>query len=200
MTTSHLPAGLVDAALTALSGSGLHLPAALDSTPAVRGLYGVFVDAPGLAELGLARHDATRPAYVGKSESSLLSRDIGTHFSTERTGHSTLRRSLGALLHEQLGLVPVHRPGRGHSSNYAFAADGDERLTRWMVEHVSLATWPSPSPSPLHDVEREVICRLDPPLNLTHVSVPWKHLKDRRAAMAAQVLQDLTKGPPSPPN
>lgn len=41
---------------------------------------------------------------MGKAERSLASRDVDTHFSTAKTGSSTLRRSLAGLLVDQLAL------------------------------------------------------------------------------------------------
>src|SRR5690554_342466 len=47
--------------------------------------------------------------YIGKTESSSRSRDLKTHFASGKTGSSTLRRTLGALLREELLLKPVPR-------------------------------------------------------------------------------------------
>src|SRR4051812_1169613 len=47
--------------------------------------------------------------YVGKTESSQVSRDLNTHFADGKTGSSTLRRTLGALLRVELGLKPQSR-------------------------------------------------------------------------------------------
>jgi len=47
--------------------------------------------------------------YIGKTEESQLKRDAQTHFYSDKTGNSTLRRSIGALLRENLSLVPVPR-------------------------------------------------------------------------------------------
>jgi hypothetical protein len=44
--------------------------------------------------------------YIGKTESSQKARDAGEHLADAGTGHSTLRRSLGALLREELNLKP----------------------------------------------------------------------------------------------
>lgn len=50
-----------------------------------------------------------QPLYVGKAERSLNGRDVGTHFAAGRTGSSTVRRSLAALLVNELALVAVPR-------------------------------------------------------------------------------------------
>ena len=45
--------------------------------------------------------------YVGKTESGLRNRIIKTHFKDGRTNSSTLRRSLGAILIDNLSLKPI---------------------------------------------------------------------------------------------
>ncbi|MGW3547006.1 GIY-YIG nuclease family protein [Janibacter hoylei] len=63
------------------------------------------------------------PLYIGKAERSLVSRDLQTHFTSGKTGQSSLRRSLAALLRVELDLTaqprnPSRPDGRGasHSS------------------------------------------------------------------------------------
>ena len=47
--------------------------------------------------------------YVGKTEKSQKSRDANTHFKSGKTGSSTLRRSVGAILRNKLELKPIPR-------------------------------------------------------------------------------------------
>jgi len=47
--------------------------------------------------------------YVGIAEKSLANRDIETHFKTGKTGWSSLRRSIGAILKTQLELTAQKR-------------------------------------------------------------------------------------------
>ena len=72
-----------------------------------------------------------RLIYIGSS-SSLAQRQYETHFSSRQTGFSTVRRTLGALLKEELRLVARPR-GRGTTPQdfycYRFEPDGEERLT-----------------------------------------------------------------------
>ena len=72
-----------------------------------RGIYGFFLS-KGCLHIGDQKITPGRdkPLYIGKTESSQKARDLGQHLADEGTKHSTLRRSLGALLREQLKLKP----------------------------------------------------------------------------------------------
>jgi hypothetical protein len=129
---------------------------------AVPGLYSWWVDAAGALDLargldvpvraglvyaGLA--GATRWPSGRRSTNTLWSRVAGMHLGG-RHEFSTFRRSLGAIL---------------------AAADGHQRideegLTAWMSEHLAVRTVTCPDPDVLGHLERAVLERLDPPLNL----------------------------------
>lgn len=182
---------LVSEAVRALEGTRLNVEDAAAAVPAAPGLYGFHGDGPVWRQLGLGSPPDGRPLYVGKSESSLAARDVRTHFAAGRTGSSTLRRTLAALLVDQLGLVACPRnPAKpGHFPNFGLEPEGDERLSRWMAEHLRLAVWPSPTGVELDDVETAVLQCLTPPLNLSKVVTPWKSMisyaRKRMAAGAA---------------
>lgn len=146
------------------------------SVLAAPGLYAVHGDASVWDELGLTRSGDTRPLYVGKAEDSLAGRDVGTHFGTGRTGSSTLRRSLAALLRDTLGLraQPRNPVKPGHFANFGLETEGDERLTAWMCANLRLATWPAPAGVHLGDLETSVLAVLEPPLNIDKVRTQWR--------------------------
>jgi hypothetical protein len=132
---------------------------------------------------------------VGKSEDDLVTRDLKTHFAIERgdrstTGSSTVRRSFAALLREPLELsgVPRNKSKPGHFSNYALEDYADGRLTDWMHKYLTIAVWPKPAGLglTLTEVEKRVLQRWGPPLNLTHVPAPLQQLRSARAVMAAE--------------
>lgn len=157
--------------------------------PAAPGLYAVHADPNVWHELGLGEPVDDRPLYIGKAERSLASRDLGTHFSTGRTGSSTLRRSLAALLVDDLDLraVPRNSDKPERFANFGLELAGDQRLTDWMVERLSLAIWPSPPTVRLGEIETAVLQRLRPPLNLSSVSTSWTAtVRSRRARLAEQ--------------
>lgn len=158
------------------------------AVPSRPGLYSVYGDEVW-EELGLGDPPDNRPLYIGKAEDSLATRDIKTHFGDGRTGQSTLRRSFAALLAKRLDLsgMPRNPDNPGHFSNYGLSPTDDRKLTNWMKEHLRLAVWPRPSglDVPLVDVERAVLARFQPPLNLKDVDTPWAPMiKAARKALA----------------
>ena len=100
-----------------------------------------------------------------------------------------MRRSLAALLRDQLSLqaVPRSLERPDGSANYSLEAAGDERLTNWMHARLELAVWVSPSEVVLDKVETAVLEELLPPLNLSKMgSKGDRRVKEARARMAAQ--------------
>jgi hypothetical protein len=119
--------------------------------------------------------------YVGMTEDSL---EVRNHFIHQHSGFSSLRRSLGALLKDRLGLRAVRR-ARGASRtnvvNYRFEDAGEQRLTDWMRAHLLAAQ--APVAAGVRAIEKAVIAELEPPLNLTGWTNPQRGLvKAVRAA------------------
>jgi hypothetical protein len=177
------------AAISALTGPGHTLPAAFAGAVKDKpGLYAVYGDPAVWSQLGLGAPPDERPLYVGKAEDSLVTRDLDTHFTSGDTGRSSPRRSFAALLVDELALVAIPRrpenPEPKHWPNYALEADGDDRLTEWMREHLTLAVWPCDQIRRLTKIEKAVMGHWGPPLNLTGVKQPWKkQVRDARGAM-----------------
>lgn len=174
------------AVLALTEGRRMSLAEAEDSVPALPGLYAFSVDEAGLRALGL---QTDGPVYVGKAERSLLGRDVRTHFATGKTGSSTLRRTLAALLRDELQLraVPRNLSRPDGSANFALEADGDARLSAWMVDHVFLAVWAAETGVVLDTVETAVLGLLRPPLNLSKMGASGSaRIKAARASMAAE--------------
>lgn len=160
---------------------------ALGLVPEAAGLYAIYGDVAAIDQLAVGNVDA--PLYVGKAERSLVGRDLRTHFATSKTGSSTLRRTVAALLRERLHLqaVPRNLARPDGSANYALEAMGDVRLTDWMHRHLRLAVWVSPSGVVLNDVETHVLRELVPPLNLAKMGDRADaRVKAARATMAAE--------------
>jgi hypothetical protein len=152
-------------------------------------LYAVHAAPAVWVELGLGKPPDDRPLYVGKSESSLVARDLRQHFGDGRTGSSTLRRSFAALLSDRLDLhaIPRNPSKPAYFSNYGLSPADDARLTAWMRAKLRLATWPSDADTHLATIELQVIRHWKPPLNLQGVTTPWSALMSaRRASMATQ--------------
>jgi hypothetical protein len=180
---------VVASALTALTGPRHSLSTASANVPDEPGLYAIYGSAEVWAELGLDDPPDDRPLYVGKSESSLVDRDLRTHFGDGRTGSSTLRRTFAALLYEALGLrgIPRNPAKPERFANYGLSPDHDAALTRWMRASLAIAVWPRPADIELLTAERAVLGHWLPPLNLKDVSTPWtRQVKAARAVMAAE--------------
>ena len=181
--------GMHALAMDALMAPGVDVDTAATTVPTRPGLYAVQADDAVWLELGLGPRPDQRPLYVGKSESSLAARDVRTRFATGHTGHSTLRRTLAALLVDELDLVacPRNLARPGYFTSFGLVADGDQRLSDWMRDRLRLAVWPSPAGVVLDDVETEVLLELQPPLNLSKVGTQWKPaISAARKRMAKQ--------------
>lgn len=101
--------------------------------------------------------------YVGLAPSSarsaarIRSRVIGNHIRGN-TGGSTLKLSLASLLFETKGWEPVARGKKA-----LLKPEDNQELTRWQHQHLQLCWATHPEP---WTIEREVIQRLQPPLNV----------------------------------
>jgi hypothetical protein len=179
----------VDDVLAALDAPRYSLRDVLPSLPNAAGLYAIHGCDAVWEALHLGEPGAHLPLYVGKAEDSLVTRDLKTHFGNGRTGSSTLRRTFAALLRADLGLtgMPRNPANPGHFSSYGLSPNDDQRLTDWMRAHLEIAVWVTDRSQPLRDVERDVLRRLNPPLNIQGVDHRWKaQVQSCRAAMAAE--------------
>lgn len=143
------------------------------------GVYALFLDEP--AALPFIGVPAFGLLYLGMTASSL---DVRNHFKHQQSGFSTLRRSLGALLKQELRLQALPRAPGASATNvtsYRFQEDGEQRLTQWMAQHLTYSC--VPRDKDVEVVERALIRGLEPPLNLTGWSNPArKTLMALRAA------------------
>lgn len=174
-------------ALIDLAGVRYIRSEATHQVPRAPGLYAFYGDERAWSDLDFSPAFDGQPLYVGKAEKSLNGRDVGTHFATGKTGSSTVRRSLAALLAAQLDVVAMLRnlAKPDGSANFSLDTAGDERLSRWMEERPALAAWVKPEDVPLEEVETAVLLRLRPPLNLDKVGEPRERVRHARSALAA---------------
>ncbi len=177
---------VVNAALRALAGLRHPRIEAVNLVPKAPGLYAFYGDGQAWSDLGLTSAFDDQPLYVGKAEMSLNGRDVGTHFATGKTGSSTVRRSLAALLTQQLDLVAVPRnPAKPDgSANFGLDSASDTRLSNWMEQRLLLATWVKAGDLTLDDVETAVVRQLRPPLNLDKVGESRARVREARKRMA----------------
>ena len=110
--------------------------------------------------------------YIGKTEKSQKSRDAQTHFKSGKTGSSTLRRSLGAILREDLGLQPIPRSKtESRMRDYKFIEESEKQLTQWMMKNLSISFFEiCEGKRIIRNSEIYIIQEFKPILNLTHNS------------------------------
>ncbi|MGH9521367.1 MAG: GIY-YIG nuclease family protein [Terriglobales bacterium] len=159
----------------------------------IAGVYGWYFDDLSLVPTdGLATMvDGFRLLYVGiapsaaESHATMQQRIIGSHLKGNAS-QSTLRRSLGCLLSDQLGISLQRVRGRLHFR------EGEEKLSEWLRDHARIAWVGHPTP---WEIESAVITHLDAPLNLAHNAQHRFHpvLKGLRKELAAVALAQLER-------
>ena len=91
--------------------------------------------------------------------STLRSRIEDNHLEG-RVGRSTLRKTLGAILFVDLGLSKI--------GPEQLSTGSEHQLSAWMRTHHSVGVNPLAERGSIGALEEDVVCRLDPPLNLQH--------------------------------
>ncbi len=110
--------------------------------PSTRGIYGWYFDIlPPRTPKGNVTVDGHMLLYIGiagatpGSKSTLRKRIRSNHLGKHSTPQSTLRRTLGKRLTEQLRLVRQAKAGK----KYWYGPEGEARLRQWMIDHTILA-------------------------------------------------------------
>jgi len=162
-----VPAGEWPPRLAGADGSGL--AAGLDGP----GLHSWWVDKEGAADLSAGLRAALAPGriYLGqagatkwpaaKKVTTTLARQIGETHLGGRVRASDLRFSLAAALLGELTLQ-VQAP-----MLVTPASEAD--LSAWMKRHLAVAVCPVADADVLESLERRLLMRLDPPLDLLHM-------------------------------
>ena len=160
--------------------------------PAQAGVYGWwFRDGPPMVPLeGTVEKDGYRLLYVGiaprrpsragsTSNSTLRQRLAGNHLGGSLSS-STVRRTLAALLQDELGL----QVGRRASGKLVMPKDNERKLTDWMADHAALSLMASSAPWQIEDALLRSDLRL--PLNLAGSSHAFRPtLSSLRSKLAA---------------
>jgi hypothetical protein len=113
---------------------------------------------PSLLYVGQA--GATMQPSGRESAATLFSRIRGQHAGGNAIS-STFRRTLCAVLHDELRLEVDGTKG--------LTADSNFRISRWMDEHLRVSIAPFPDRHVLGIFEQAVVRFMDPSLNLKHV-------------------------------
>jgi hypothetical protein len=140
--------------------------------PSEAGIYAVYLrSGVTLGSLPAGREGLI---YLGSS-SDLRQRDLETHFGDKGSSLSTLRRSLGAILRDDLNLSAIPcTPGPSYTklTSYKFDPDGEERLTKWMAENLEVGF--CLIDDGYADLARSLIEELEPILNLREWNNPYR--------------------------
>lgn len=139
--------------------------------------------------------------YIGKTESSQEARDAKTHFTTGKTGSSTVRKSIGSLLCSIQNLKSIPRNNtdyqKGRFSHFKFDTLSEEIITAWMKNNLALSFYEFPrSKKEIEDLETEIIDQLVPILNISkNPKNPFKdflqQLRKNCALMAAKEFSKI---------
>lgn len=165
---------------------------------------------PGIYAFALSDHSSLKQfgsgrqiIYVGIAKDSLKNRDLNTHFIDDKTGHSTLRRSIGAILKSELDLMSFSRNGTFNKVaiyNYKFQTEGEARLSEWMVKNLKVGYWEDKSKMPysaLRLLEMAVIKELKPTLDLDSRTRKLNYfaneLDDLRGICRQEILEKKSK-------
>ncbi|MGJ3236295.1 GIY-YIG nuclease family protein [Marivirga sp.] len=139
----------------------------------------------------------TEIIYLGKTQSSGISRVLNTHFGTGKTGSSTVRRTLGALLREELNLIPIPRNNSDKIKNrlsFKFDDSSEQKLTEWMEKHLLISFHPLEI-SDVPKIEKDLINQLKPVLNIEGNSYGqfYIYLKSIRKDCSYIALNNISK-------
>jgi len=184
-------------AVQALGGQPRRAGAA--DVPNAPGLYAIWADGAVTEQLGIGQDGRAAPIYIGKAERSLRDRDLRAHFGVDdakvRSGSSTLRRSVAALLADELELRPVPRgkTASDASKDFSLHPEDERRLSAWMQDRLDLTTWALPVALGIRlgDVESRVIRHWDPPLNIMHAPTPRTALRAARAVLRSRARNTI---------
>ena len=135
------------------------------------GIYAFFYIGNDFPLLGdsVSKHQII---YIGKTESSQENRDSKTHFTTGKTGSSTVRKSIGSILCTQEDLKPIPRNdsdyAKGRFSHFKFDNASEIIITNWMENNMALAFYEYPkAKQEIENLETEIINELVPILNIS---------------------------------
>lgn len=173
-----IPFSRVAAVSEHLGDADLAIPAsAARGLPHQPGLYAWLVDAEGARDLAASLELPVRPGplYVGQVGAGIddVTSSLNDHvnlvelFGTGRS--SAFRTDLATTLAEALGLTSIE----------------DNRLTDWMLDHLTISVWPTDDVDRLQQVRSAVVADLRPTLAFDHPDAAA--YRDRVAELRARL-------------
>lgn len=171
---------MINQTINAIKASATPLKG-LKPLPNEQGIYAFFLgNTNALGQFG----QPGQVIYVGMSQ-NLNGRDTKTHLQSGKTGRSSLRRSLGAILKSKLALEAQKRdnnPQKLRADKFMFGEQGEEKLSQWMNENLKLgycSTKNQLSRDELKNLEEQVVMRLQPTLDLDRATKKYNPLADK---------------------
>tara|TARA_B100001971_G_C18189484_1_gene537724 strand:- start:184 stop:1338 length:1155 start_codon:yes stop_codon:yes gene_type:complete len=122
--------------------------------------------------------------YLGITERGIKNREINEHLKTGKTGKSSFRRSVGAILKKDLNLSAIPRSKtaeKKYAANYKFDESGEERLTKWIKNNCTFGYY---FPNRKYDrnaleaIEDELTIAYRPTLNLARQTRKYNEFAD----------------------
>jgi hypothetical protein len=173
------PKCLHNMTLEAIAEALVTTRAPLAEVPAEPGVFAVFITSPH--RLPAIEVDTSGLLFIGMSKSNLRSRIRSTH---RQSAVSTLRRSLGALLKQPIGLraIPPEPPALAvnrHHYQFSEEAQLDEWMDNCLTYGFCLIA------RQVRTMEKALIKRLQPPLNL----ISWNNPQ----AEKVKALRDICR-------
>jgi len=163
------------------------------------GIYAIFFIGNNFPLLGeiVSKHQII---YIGKTESSQEKRDAKTHFTSGKTGSSTVRKSIGSLLCSSENLKPIPRNDidyqKGRFSHFKFDNPSEIKITNWMINNLSLSFYEYPkTKQEIEALETEIINEIIPILNISKnpynpFNNTLQQLRQNSAIIAAKEFKD----------
>jgi hypothetical protein len=129
------------------------------ATPGCPSIYAVFLQPRGL--LLPIKPGINGLLFIGVTQDGL---DARNHFLAPDSSTSDLRRTLGAVLRNHLGLHVGVAADPADAESYRFIQDGEIILSRWMRANLLAST--IPAEGDLAQLAAQLIVEHQPPLNL----------------------------------
>lgn len=155
--------------------------------PNAKGVYAFFLNNVRCLPPLFHSIDASAPIYIGRTRSSFTSRDLKTHLGTGKSGASTLRKTLIAIL--DFPAIPrSFTPKPRDCVQYRTTDEHEVQLTDWMKQNLLIGILPCRDPD---KVELEVLRIYNPPLNLKDIApcAITREIKRLRRAKAEEALK-----------
>ncbi len=166
--------------------------------PPTTGFYAFYVNNNSFDTSKLSGIKEYDCIYIGIAKDETLSKRIKeAHFKD--FGKSTFRRSIGAILLNQLELEPIMRginPTKSNISNFKFNHISEERISHFIFNNLSIAICSCDNTQfNLKETEKILIKRFNyPAFNLEHANNHneyYNAIKDARKSCRNRIIQNL---------